>query len=142
MRRLESDNSSSRGETYSFSASRTGENSNFSWSSSMNVGQTSTGELTERISHRANYSRPLTEKISSSLGVTYTEFRSPSDENDQKTESISFSPSLQWQVTERLGISLSYSFRRVTDFEDDSKSRSNSISVSISYPFNGYSISR
>ena len=133
---------SSSGSLFNFNVSKKTEFDTLSLDVSRSLSPTSLGDVNEQDSLRFQWSRDITENLSSRLSASYQQTISATDEGNDERENLNLSPSIKWQFERNLGIDLSYNYRQQKNSSDDTDVNSNSVMVSLIYDWDGYRISR
>jgi uncharacterized protein (PEP-CTERM system associated) len=134
-----SSSSNSNGETYSITAVRADQLSSMTFGASLALSPTTTGEVNEQNNYIFSYSRKLTDKLTTNLSANYKEFKS-ADGEETNTKNMNILPSINYGLTEQLGLTLAYRYR-MRDTANKTKVHSNAVYVSINYDWDAYRIS-
>ncbi len=135
-------NDSSAGSSLDFTISYRGEIDSANFSLSRSISPSSTGEINEQEKVALNWSRKLTETLSSNINASFQTTSSALDEGADTRENINVSPSLRWKFSPDADLALSYNFRQQTESNIGTRASSNAIMLTINYDWHGFRLAR
>lgn len=133
----------STGSTYQISSQYSDGNNNYSVDLSRQVSPGGVGQVIEQERLGGNWSRQLSERLSSNLSIGYQITENASGDQQFKRKNLDFSPSLRWQLSSRMQLDFRYDYRQqklTGPIEIDANS--NSFSVNLNYDWDGIRASR
>lgn len=133
---------SSSGSTLSFDVSYKHEVDTASLSLSRSVSPSNTGDVNEQDRLSMQWSRQITERLSTSISGSYQASTSASDSGGDKRENINISPSVNWKMSPDASISLSYNYRQQKESEANTDAISNAVMLTLNYDWDGFRASR
>lgn len=136
------ENSSSTGSSFNLNASRKTELDSLSMGISRSLLPTNTGDVNEQDRINLDWSRNITEHISTNLSASYLQSTSALSENSEQRDNINFSPSIKWQFERNLGLNFAYNYRQQKRSTTDTNVSSNSIMMTLIYDWDGIRVSR
>ncbi len=136
------ENNSSSGSAFDFSANRTTELGSLSMGLSRSLSPSSDGNVNEQDRINANWSKKLTEQLSTNLSASYQQSTSATADSSSKRENINFSPSIKWQFERNLGLNLAYNYRQQKQSIANTNVSSNAVMMTLIYDWDGIRVSR
>ena len=135
-------NSSSSGSSFNFEANRQSELGSFSAGLSRSLSPSSSGDVNEQDRINFNWSKKITELLSTSLAATYLESTSASNIGMNKRKYLNFSPSIKWQFERNFGLNFTYNYRKQKQSSVSSTVSGNSLMMTLIYNWDGIYLSR
>lgn len=135
-------NNNGSGLSFNLSASRQTETDTLSMSTSRSVSASSSGGVNETTLLSLSWSRELSEKVTSSMAVSYQLTTSATDQSDDKRENFNFSPAIQWRLDPNLGLNFAYNFRQQKQSNGGSDASGNGLTITLNYDWDGIRVSR
>ncbi len=134
-------NDTSTGSTFGFSAIRTDDINSYTLDLSRDVSPSGTGDVNESDRISASWSHHISERLTANVLASYQETTSALDDSSEKRKNINFSPSLSWQLERNLRLNFRYNYRKQSQ-DLGSSADSNAVSVTLNYDWDGIRISR
>ena len=136
------DTSSSTGSSFDFGANRKSELGSFSAGLSRSLSPSSSGDVNEQDRINFNWSKKITELLSTSITTSYLESTSASITGTNKRKYFNFSPAIKWQFERDFGLNLTYNYRQQKQSSVNSKVSSNAVMITLIYNWDGIRLSR
>jgi len=135
-------NTSSSGSSFDFSANRKTELGSLSMGLSRSLSPSSTGDVNEQDRFNLAWSKMLSEQLSLSLSTSYQQSTSALDDGNDKRENLNVSPAIKWQFERNLAVNVSYNYRQQKESAADTNAKSNAVMMTLLYDWDGLRVSR
>jgi hypothetical protein len=132
---------SSAGSSFDISLKRVGETDELVLGISRALSPSSDGSVNEQQGISIKWSKELSETLTAQVSTRYQETTSTSEDNDDKRENISFSPSVKWQLERNFGLDFGYTYRQQKSSTQDTVD-SNAVMLTLNYDWDGLRASR